>query len=204
MLLAFLVYAVSNLTYNGTFFFWIGVLPVLLWSNSYLVNLFYITKTNYITRIVKDNKYKLVKDLDIFKAGEEILVEEIYKYSDTIHISSASYDGGNRKYISCGASELKDAISAIEIQTKNLKINLKKTWLVVGFVFMMLHTLLPNRQTAIYVAGAWMVQTILTDEKTQEIGAAAYEATLNQLRTWSKESKDLEQLLNSVKKEITK
>lgn len=204
MLLAFLVYAVSNLTYNGTFFFWIGILPVFLWSSSYIVNLFYITKTNYITRIVKDNKYKLVKDLDTFKIGEEILVEEIYKYSNTVLISSDTYNDGTRKYSSCGASELKDAISATEIQTKNLKINLKKTWLVVGFVFMMLHTLLPNRQTAIYVAGAWMVQTILTDEKTQEIGAAAYDATLNQLRTWSKESKDLEQLLNSVKKEITK
>lgn len=29
--------------------------------------------------------------------------------------------------------------------------------------------MLPNRQTAIYVAGAWMAQTVLTDEKTQNL-----------------------------------
>lgn len=196
MLLAFLVYAVSNLTYNSTLFFWLGLFPLLLWAVSYLVNLFSFSHSNYVTTISKGKEYKLIKQLGSFAEGSIVRVEEIYKYSEQVGLVC------ERRYESIPTKYFKDAISADKYQTKKLNIVLKNSWLVIGFLFLVLHTVLPNRQTAIYVAGAWMVQTVLTDEKTQKLGAAAYDATLNQLETWSKENKDLELLLQSVKKEV--
>ena len=68
----------------------------------------------------------------------------------------------------------------------------------------MLHTLLPNRDTMIYCASAYIVQTVITDDRTTELGSAAYDATLYQLQQWSKENKDVEKLIQPVIKKVLK
>ena len=81
------------------------------------------------------------------------------------------------------------------------KAQIKSSWLVVGALFMVLHVVLPNRDTMIYCASAYMIQTVITNEKTQELSAAAYDATLEQLKEWSKESKEAAKLIAPILKE---
>lgn len=59
---------------------------------------------------------------------------------------------------------------------------------VIGF-------LLPNKETTIYMAGAYMVQQVVTSDTVQEIGNLAADATKAQLKAWAKESPELATLL---------
>lgn len=54
------------------------------------------------------------------------------------------------------------------------KLQVSKKWLYAGIFSLVLHILLPNRDTMIYCVSAYMVQTV---DRTQELGSAAYEAT---------------------------
>lgn len=123
MELAFLVYWVNNLTYNGSFLLWAALVPLIMWFTCYIGTIFH-------------------KGIRFVKP--------------------------------------------------------RKSWFVVGMFLLTLHTLLPNKQTTIYCVSAYLVQTVLTDSRTQELGTAAYEATLTQLKEWGKQSDDVAKLIKPL------
>lgn len=55
--------------------------------------------------------------------------------------------------------------------------------------------LVPSKETAVYMAGAYMLQEIATDDRTIALGSVAYDATLNQLKVWSQSSPELSALM---------
>lgn len=71
----------------------------------------------------------------------------------------------------------------------------KKTIITLVSVCLLLHTLLPQRQTAIYMVGAYAAQEVLTADKTQELGNKTYLAISNQLDKWAEEVPELKGLI---------
>ena len=70
-----------------------------------------------------------------------------------------------------------------------------KTVVALIMLFMTLHTILPTRETAIKMAGAYLLQQVVTADKTKELGNAAYNATLRQLTKWSEEVPELSEMV---------
>lgn len=68
-------------------------------------------------------------------------------------------------------------------------------------ILLVLHTILPTRDTAIKMAGAYLLQSVVTNDKTKELGDAAYRATLRQLTKWSEEVPELADMLIDAGKE---
>ena len=195
MTLALLVYIVSNLAYNGTFFFWLGCFPLVLWGISYVIQL--LPWDIYNASIEVGESYILTKDIGTkFKAGDKVVVTNIWSSLGDVRIE-------------CKETNKTDSNIKIRLFRKCIidptvtkpKAQIKSSWLVVGVLFMVLHVALPNRDTMIYCASAYMIQTVITNEKTQELSAAAYDATLEQLKEWSKESKDAAKLITPILKE---
>ena len=188
MTLALLVYIVSNLAYNGTFFFWLGLFPLLLWGISYVIQL--LPWDIYTESIEVGESYILTKNMGTkFKAGDKVVVTN--KWAGR-YLRIECEETGN-----CD-SNVKIQLFRKCIEVTKPKAQIKSSWLVVGVLFMLLHVALPNRDTMIYCASAYMIQTVITNEKTQELSAAAYDATLEQLKEWSKESKDAAKLIAPV------
>ena len=190
MLLAFLVYIVSNLAYNGTFFALVGTWSILAFIIVKVFKFLYILRVDIGRFKVKENvKYKL-------KDGSGCITPtDVFEHSGFIYV-------GNKRY---GYNEFIDMIetpSASEHPVNKLQASRK--WVYFGVFCLMLHTLLPNRDTMIYCASAYMVQMVITDDSTKELGSAAYDATLNQLQQWSKENKDVEKLIEPVIKKVLK
>ena len=77
------------------------------------------------------------------------------------------------------------------------------TKVVISLMLMLLtlHTILPTRDTAIKMAGAYLLQSVVTNDKTKELGDAAYRATLRQLTKWSEEVPELADMLIDAGKE---
>lgn len=181
MLLAFLVYVVSNLAYNGSFFFIIGALTILAYISINIFKFMYmLMNTAQNIRIIEGKKYKL-KD-----SSDYITPTDVFETTRTIYVGMNKYEYGS-------FVEMLDLPDPEQSQVSKLQVS--KKWLYAGIFALVLHTLLPNRDTMIYCASAYIVQTVITDDRTQELGSAAYEATLNQLRQWSKENKDVEKLI---------
>lgn len=72
-----------------------------------------------------------------------------------------------------------------------------------------LDTVLPTRETAIKMAGAYLLQEVVTHDKTQELGNAAYNAALRQLEAWAEEVPELTEMvvdagLEKAKTEVVK
>ena len=196
MTLALLVYIVSNLAYNGTFFFWLGLFPLVLWGISYVIRL--LPWDIYDTPIEVGENYILTKDIGTkFKAGDTVVVTHIWPSLGDIRLECKETD----KTDSNIKIRLFRKCIITEPTVTKPKAQIKSSWLVVGALFMVLHVVLPNRDTMIYCASAYMIQTVITNEKTQELSAAAYDATLEQLKEWSKESKDAAKLIAPILKE---
>ena len=184
MLLAFLVYVVSNLAYNGSFFFVIGALTILAYISINIFKFLYmLMNTAPNIRIIKGKKYKL-KD-----SSDYITPTDVFETTRTIYVGMKKYEYG------CFV-EMLDLPDPEESQIGKLQVS--KKWLYAGIFALVLHTLLPNRDTMIYCASAYIVQTVITDDRTQELSSAAYDATLSQLREWSKENKDVEKLIQPL------
>ena len=184
MLLAFLVYIVSNLAYNGTFFALVGTWSILAFIIVKVFKFLYILRVDIGRFKVKENvKYKL-KD-----GSGYITPTDVFEHSGFIYV-------GNKRY---GYNEFIDMIETPPVSEHPVnKLQASRKWVYFGVFCLMLHTLLPNRDTMIYCASAYMVQTVITDDRTQELGSAAYDATLNQLQQWSKENKDVEKLIQPI------
>ena len=126
---------------------------------------------------------------------KKVIVTNIWRYTGNIDIKSPD---NNQKYDFDIKTE--DFANAIEVEDFDIKLFVKprKSWFVAGMFLLALHTLLPNKETTIYCASAYLVQTVLTDERTQELGSAAYNATLTQLKEWSKQSDEVSKLISPV------
>lgn len=185
MLLAFLVYVVSNLAYNGTFFALVGTWIILAFI---FVKVFKLCYNLYNLdgprfRVKVGVSYKL-------KGKDEYLtVTDVFKYSRCIYVGMDKY--AYDYFVNMVEPPI---ISDHPID----KLQMSKKWLYLGIFSLVLHTLLPNRDTMIYCVSAYMLQTVITDERTQELGSAAYDATLSQLQEWSKENKDVEKLIQPI------
>ena len=192
MLLAFLVYIVSNLAYNGTFFALVGIWSILAFIIVKVFKFLYILLVGIgIGRFkVKENVEYRLKD-----GSGYITPTEVFEHSGLIYVGHKRYE--YNKFI-----DMIETPSASEHPVNKLQASRK--WVYFGVFCLMLHTLLPNRDTMIYCASAYMVQTIITDDRTKELGSAAYDATLNQLQQWSKENKDVEKLIQPVIKKVLK
>ena len=190
MLLAFLVYIVSNLAYNGTFFATVGTYSILAFIIVKVFKLLYVLLIDIGRFKVKENvKYKL-------KDGSGCITPtDIFEYSGVIYVGVKRYE--YNKFI-----DMIETPSASEHPVNKLQASRK--WVYFGVFCLMLHTLLPNRDTMIYCASAYMVQKVITDDRTTELGSAAYDATLYQLQQWSKENKDVEKLIEPVIKKVLK
>lgn len=69
--------------------------------------------------------------------------------------------------------------------------------LLVTFTFICatLHTILPERQTMIYMVGAYAAQEVLTSKKAEELGDKTYKALSNQLDKWADEVPELKEIV---------
>ena len=76
-----------------------------------------------------------------------------------------------------------------------------KTISALMLMLLVIHTILPTRDTAIKMAGAYLLQSVVTNDKTKELGDAAYRATLRQLTKWSEEVPELAEMLIDAGKE---
>lgn len=190
MLLAFLVYIVSNLAYNGTFFATVGTFSILAFIIVKVFKFLYILLIDIGRFKVKENvKYKL-------KDGSGCITPtDVFEYSGFIYV-------GHKRYEYSKFIDMIETPSASEHPVNKLQASRK--WVYFGVFCLMLHTLLPNRDTMIYCASAYMVQKVITDDRTTELGSAAYDATLYQLQQWSKENKDVEKLIEPVIKKVLK
>lgn len=139
-------------------------------------------------------EYELEKDFEGFKTGDKVILTSIYRYTGKVAIESTS----GIHHTAVGYIE--EFINSVKsnIITTSRFVKPRKSWFVVGMFLLTLHTLLPNKETAIYCASAYLVQTVLTDERTQELGSAAYDATLTQLKEWSKQSDEVSKLITPV------
>lgn len=129
MELMFLVYAVENLTYGGTFF----------------LTLFWMTFATILTGLLF--------------AGFMSLMEE-------------------------------------KNHAKTMWDKLPKRAIIwVCVLLLTLHTILPTRQTAIYMASAYAIQSIITTDKTKELANKGYHALTSQLDKWAKEVPEVGDML---------
>ena len=67
----------------------------------------------------------------------------------------------------------------------------------IGFCIFLLvtSTILPTKETAIKMAAAYLLQEVVTHDKTKELGDAAYNAALRQLNQWAEDVPDVAQML---------
>ena len=198
MELAFLVYWVNNLTYNGSFLFYLGLCPLALWFTCYIGSIFY-KGLQYKSELVLEKEYELEKDFEDFKAGDKVILTSIYKYTGKVAITSSSVAPTN-KTTSTAVGDTEDFVNSVKSDTITTSrfVKPRKSWITFGLLLLTLHTLLPNKETTIYCASAYLVQTVLTDERTQELGSAAYDATLTQLKEWGKQSDEVSKLITPV------
>jgi hypothetical protein len=135
-----------------------------------------------------------VKDKD-----EYVTLTDVFEYNKTVYSGTNKYTyvySGTNKYTYDYFVNMVEPPAVGERPIDKLQVS--KKWLYAGIFALVLHTLLPNRDTMIYCASAYIVQTVITDDRTQELGSAAYDATLSQLREWSKENKDVEKLIQPI------
>ncbi len=88
-----------------------------------------------------------------------------------------------------------------------------KSLVTLTFICATLHTILPERQTMIYMVGAYAAQEVLTSAKTKELGDKTYKALSNQLDKWAEEVPELKEIVkdkivsvvkDKVSEEVTK
>ncbi len=218
--LTWLVYIVETLTYNGSFF-----MSLFLWVVS-LTALYVIAKV--LLPYMSPDKEEVLSVKGIVREGQVIVLSEdvgTLKAHTSYTVSSAGSKwcslkdaDGKAVHSSCGegtwlhniTDELKDAlvldVSVTREESAEFVLPSIPRSVVVSLicVSLMLHTFLPTRQTAIYMAGAYLIQTVVTAEGTQELGSKAYDAALSQVTSWSEEAPKLKGLVEDLVKSAVK
>lgn len=140
------------------------------------------------SKTLKDReRYVLKKDTNLFRAGETVLLD-LYSSHGYIKAGERKEGFNSREAI---ADALLDKTDTPVVLPPLPKFNLP----VVAVVMLLLGVLLPNKETTIYMAGAYMVQQVVTSDTAKEIGNLAADATKAQLKAWASESPELASLL---------
>lgn len=195
MTLALLVYIVNNLTYSGTFFFTFAVLALILYAS---VDLFekihlYISK-NHPVSLSEGSIYTLKVSISKdFAEGDQVRIEKIWYGLQECRVSSL--DG--TKYRSVKLRTLVKAVKAPETVYIPI-VTPKKSWLYFAVAFFTLHTLLPSKETTMYMAGAYLVENVITSDKAKKLGDATYDAAIVQVKKWSEEAPELKEMLKPL------
>ena len=221
MELMLLVYAVENLSYNGSFFaslatwifyaFLIALLikTVIHFYNEHNKEVRTVLKTK--VKLSSGDVFNLEKDVYTFEAGKNYKVESVFSHSDTVFFKEcdSEYDYlkscEGRKHIEKLLSEQKgEQVKTTEAKHISLPKLPIKLLLILSIVFVILHALLPQRQTAIYMVGAYAAQEILTADKTKELGNKTYLVVSNQLDKWAEEVPELKTLISDQVEKVVK
>lgn len=227
-----LVYGIENLTYNGTFFGtaagWLFALLLLGTAVTLAAKFVNNQRAPREIRTVDENTSpingKLVKGFILSEnignlvAGYTYVIGNHYRnikeawvypeddrenYSKKVSVKDDDYD----RMMQDIRNQNKVEVTVTET-TEERKIKLPKLYLKtiasLLCVCLILHTLLPTRQTAIYMAAAYAVQEVLTADKTQKVLGVGYKALENQLGKWANEVPDVADMLVGTGIEYTK
>lgn len=137
--------------------------------------------------------YTLEQQCGIFDAGEQIRV--LIKWESLNECKIETLDG-KKKDSGVRLSCLRQAVQSDTVDFVQFKE--KKAWMYTGLLLLALHVLLPSKQTTMYMAGAYLVETVITSEKAQKLGDATYDAALIQVKKWSEESPELKDLIKPL------
>lgn len=85
-----------------------------------------------------------------------------------------------------------EVVQPVKVNLPKLPIKTLVTLIVVS---LSLHTLPPSRQTAIYMASAYVIQQVVTADKTKELADKGCNALSSQLDKWSKEVPEVADML---------
>lgn len=170
MELMFLVYLVQMITPLGWIMMIGGALVVIIEIIIYM--------NHEVSRHLETGHHVLSKPALGFEAGTTCCVDMCSSYG---YVRDSS---GDRLKLPRG--ELTDLF-----KPSTYKLSIPKFACVVFLVGF----LLPNKDTTIYMVGAYMVQEVVTSDTAKEIGNLAIDATKAQLRAWASESPELASLL---------
>jgi hypothetical protein len=119
-----------------------------------------------------------------FRKGDTVTLD---KYQHTVYLE-AKGQSHRLKWV--------DLHQYVDINQEDVKPT-SKSYLIVGSFLFLLGGLLPNKETATYMAGAYVIQSMATSDEVIEMGNLAYKATLNQLRKWAETSPELNTLIDA-------
>lgn len=170
MVLMFLVYLVQMIGPLGWAMMIGGALVVIIEIIVYM--------NHEVSRSLETGHHVLSKPALGFEAGTSCGVD---MYSSYGYVRDSS---GDKLKLSRG--ELTDLF-----KPKTYELSIPKF----AYVVFLMGFLLPNKDTTIYMAGAYMVQEVVTSDTAKEIGNLAVDATKAQLKAWAAESPELAALL---------
>ena len=204
-----LVYAVENLTYNGTIFGLIATLLAICLAGFYFTN-----KTIQHENGKKMAEYK--SQPFVFKKGVEVtFLEDVTRMSnpEVCHIvagqpyviswvsgASVSFKDTNGIYEIAKLLPLVDAEQVVKVtppRVNKFKLPLKGVAWAMS-ILIVLHIVLPSRDTAIKMAAAYAIQSVATSAQAKELGEAGYNMVLAQLNNWAEEVPELEAAVQSL------
>lgn len=205
MELMLLVWVVENLTYNGVFFkevTWCSFIVLcLMWTVKWSISVYNSTQEEY-TKLVKE-----VPDLEagcVFKVSTPSYGLEVGKeYKVTANFGERFWvNGFGTRDHKINEVRPKLVIKECYKTFKGRKIKLPylpiKPAMYIIAVSLVLHTLLPSKQTALYGVGAYLLQTTFTSEFVQESMTLSQKAILQTLKSWSDDSPDLKEVLTNT------
>lgn len=200
MELAMLVYVVENLTYGGTFWGSMAVFLFLLTAGAYTVN---IIIEIYNSR----QKETVTKSHSGFREGACIILS--YQVDDLLE--GVPYEvrwvcGNSVKFknvkdcykeydlvnLSAAVVYRTDTIPAKVVTFKFAKL---KLLMVLTGLCVMLDVVLPTRQTAIYIGGAYLTQQVVTSDVAKDVGDRAQKILISQLDKWAEEVPELKDMV---------
>ena len=201
MELMWLVYAVENLTYKGDLIFVLSSIllsiAAILWVAGIILPKqdFWGSKDTKL-KVEEGSYITLTSDYEDLTGGVDYMVR--FLCADDIRFENA---GDRFKSYSFTAISKRIQHPTVKTLTRGITLPSPKIFVVLSIIAVMLHVVLPTRDTAIKMAGAYLLQSVVTNDKTKELGDAAYRATLRQLTKWSEEVPELADMLIDAGKE---
>jgi hypothetical protein len=191
-----LIYAVENMTYESGIFGIFAFFLVILFAAAKIYNTFLLKPARSTTNppeIEEGFEYVLGRAWYKWSAGDAVEVKNIWKSLNEVRIKGQGSTDFNLKTLKLAVTSGTTEIAG------DIPLNFPFKTVIWGFIIcMILHTALPSRQTAIYMAGGYMAQEIITSEKTGELSNLAYDAAKAQLISWAKEVPELQGMVTGA------
>lgn len=186
MELAIFMYVINVLTTNGQGPFFLGLLLFVWWGVKTYFNNINVPCTSFIA---------LEDYSDVFKKGNAVIIHKVEScYSPLTMAVKFTVEDTSKQYIAYINVLDKDNPFKKALGINTYKNN--KPWLAI--IIWCYAMFMPNRETALYIGGAYIVQSVLESKEVKTLGKEGYQATLSVLKSYSKDSKDLENLLKTT------